>query len=661
VADGFNDVPLCATSMTRLLCALMLWLLALPALAAQADATLNALVDKYAAWLMTLGALVLLLLGAAARLLVQKRKILHSHRQLVAAQDDMQLAASVFTHAREGITITDPVGNIIDVNEAFTSITGYSREEVLGQNPRMLHSGRHAPEFYEAMWRALTLKGHWGGEVWNRRKNGDVYPEMLTISEVRDDSGKTLHYVALFTDITPIKQHQQQLEHMAHFDALTHLPNRVLLADRLQQAIAQSQRRGLSVAVAYLDLDGFKAVNDQHGHDVGDELLIALAQRLKAALRDGDSLARIGGDEFVAVMVDLEQPQDCEPAIQRLLRAAAEPVHLGDAVLEVSVSIGVTVYPQDSVDADRLIRHADQAMYLAKQAGRNRCHMFDIAQHAAVQNQRESLAHIRRALDREEFVLYYQPKVNMKTGAVIGAEALIRWQHPERGLLPPGAFLPIIEDHPISVELGEWVIDTALTQMSQWRAAGLDLPVSVNVSARQLQYNNFVSRLSALLAAHPDVPPSRLELEILETSALEDMVQVSQLMQACSKVGVRFALDDFGTGYSSLSYLKRLPAEVLKIDQSFIRDMLTDPDDMAIVQGIIGLATAFRREVIAEGVETVAHGEILLSLNCELAQGYGIARPMPAAELPAWAANWRPDAVWKRGKRAAQSNLTQTL
>jgi diguanylate cyclase (GGDEF)-like protein/PAS domain S-box-containing protein len=558
----------------------------------------------------------------------------------------LQLAASVFTHAREGIVITAADGTIVEVNDTFSRITGYPRDEVLGRNPRMLQSGRQGADYYAAMWAALRENGYWCGEIWNRRKNGAVYAEMITISAVCDAAGAVQNYVALFTDITPIKDHQQQLERIAHYDALTGLPNRVLLADRLRQAIVQSQRRRQSLAVVYLDLDGFKAINDGYGHEAGDELLVVAARRMQDALREGDTIARIGGDEFVAVLVDLQRPRDCEPVLARLLTAAAEPVMVGPHRLQVSASIGVTLYPQDGADADLLMRHADQAMYLAKQSGKNRYHLFDVSQDEATKLRHEGVEQIRRGLGLGQFELFYQPKVDMHSGAVVGAEALIRWRHPQRGLLAPAEFLPVIENHPLSVDLGEWVLARALGQMSEWKAAGFQLAVSVNIGARQLQQDDFPVRLAKLLAAHPEVKPGELELEILETSALEDIAKVSKVMHACNALGVPFALDDFGTGYSSLTYLKHLPAELLKIDQSFVRDMLDDPDDLAIVEAVIGLATAFRRNVIAEGVETAAHGALLCRLGCRLAQGYGVARPMPAADLPAWAASWRPDPSW---------------
>ncbi|MDR3394592.1 MAG: EAL domain-containing protein [Parasulfuritortus sp.] len=562
-------------------------------------------------------------------------------------EEQLHLAASVFSYAREGIMITKADGTIIDVNDTFTRITGYSRAEIIGNNPRLLNSGRQSRDFYTDMWRALIEQGYWNGEIWNRRKNGEVYAEMLTISAVRDDRGAILRYVALFSDISALKDHERELEHIAHYDALTGLPNRVLLADRLHQAMAQTHRRDQQLAVAYLDLDGFKAVNDRHGHESGDQLLIALASRMKEALREGDTLARLGGDEFVAVLLDLADIEASVPMLTRLLAAAAQPAKIGDLILQVSASVGVTFFPQpDEVDADQLLRQADQAMYQAKLSGKNRYHIFDPDQDRSVRGHHESLEHIRQALAGHEFLLHYQPKVNMRTGQVIGAEALLRWQHPEHGLLLPATFLPVIEDNPLAIELGEWVIESALVQLERWHEAGLDIPVSVNVGALQLQQDDFVDRLRARLAAHPSITPGCIELEVLETSALQDVAQVSKVIEACRAFGLRFALDDFGTGYSSLTYLKRLPAQVLKIDQSFVHDMLDDPEDLAILEGVLGLASAFRRQAIAEGVESVEHGLMLLQLGCELAQGYGIARPMPAQDLPAWVASWRPDPRW---------------
>ena len=563
------------------------------------------------------------------------------------AEQSLQLAASVFTHAREGIMITGTDGTIIDVNDAFSHITGYSREDVLGQNPRLLKSGRQEKEYYIAMWRDLVRKGHWYGEIWNRRKSGEVYAQMQTISAIRDEKNNILQYVALFSDITALKEHEKQLEHIAHYDALTGLPNRVLLADRMHQSMSQALRRGQRLAVAYLDLDGFKSVNDTHGHEAGDQLLMALAARMKQALREGDTLARLGGDEFVAVLLDFPEIGGGMPLLNRLLEAAAEQLYVGGVVLQVSASLGVTFFPQvDEVDADQLLRQSDQAMYQAKLAGKNRYHVFDAVQDSNIRSHHESLEEISRALAAGEFVLYYQPKVNMRTGQVIGAEALIRWQHPEKGLLPPAVFLPVIEDHPLAVEIGEWVINTALVQLERWHEAGLCIPVSVNVGARQLQQANFVERVGEILAAHPQVSPACLEMEVLETSALQDLVRVSKVITDCQLLGVLFALDDFGTGYSSLTYLKRLPVQTIKIDQSFVRDMLDDPDDLTILEGVISLSGAFRRQVIAEGVETLAHGRMLLKLGCDLAQGYGIARPMPADLVPDWIASWRTDPSW---------------
>jgi diguanylate cyclase (GGDEF)-like protein/PAS domain S-box-containing protein len=563
------------------------------------------------------------------------------------ADDRLLLAASVFTNAREAIIITSANGAILDVNDAFTQITGYERQEVLGRNPRFLQSGRQNAEFYAVMWRALVETGQWSGEIWNRAKDGRIFPEMLTISAVRDAQGKVLHYVALAFDISALKEHERKLEHFALYDPLTGLPNRVFLADRMHQAMAHCHRRKELIGVAYLDLDAFKAVNDLHGHDLGDQLLTAVAARMKNALREDDTLARLGGDEFVAVLLDLEDTAAIVPVVDRLLQAASEPVCIGELTLQVSASIGITFYPQpEEVDADQLLRQADQAMYQAKLLGRNRFYLFDAGVDRRIRGRHEELEQMRRGLVEGQFELFYQPKVNMREGKVLGAEALIRWRHPQRGLLLPGAFLPAIEDHPLAIDFGEWVIATALCQIEAWSAAGLDLPVSVNMGARQLQQADFVERLAALLAAHPQVNPARLELEILETSALHDVAQTSRMLKKCIDLGVSFALDDFGAGYSSLVYLKQLPARVLKIDRVFITNILDDPEDLTILEGVLGLGFAFRRQCIAEGVETAEQGLKLLGLGCELAQGFCIARPMPAPDFPAWMTAWHPPASW---------------
>jgi len=573
--------------------------------------------------------------------------IAHDIGERLAAEERQKLAASVFDNAHEGIMITDPHGRIVEVNATFSELTGYAREEALGQTADLLKSGHHDAAFYDQMWRSLREDGFWRGEIWNRKKSGELIVEALTISTVRNREGEISHFVGIFSDITLLKQHQQRLEHLAHFDALTQLPNRMLLGDRMQLAMAQAERNGKLLAVCYLDLDGFKPINDAYGHAVGDHLLIEVAQRLKSCLRAGDTVARLGGDEFVLLFGDLEGVHESERAIGRAIAALSQPFHISDHMLALSASIGVTLFPQDGADADTLLRHADQAMYAAKQAGRNRYHLFDPEHDRRARARRDEISRIRSGLADGEFVLYYQPKVNMREGSVVGAEALIRWQHPERGLLLPQEFLPAIENTELAVELGDWVIDQALRQIAEWDAQGIALSVSINIAGNHLQHPGFPIRLAEQLAHHAGVSPSRLELEVLETAALEDMSNVARLFEECRELGISFALDDFGTGYSSLTYFRRLPADILKIDQSFVRDMLDDPEDLAIVEGVIGLTQAFQRQVIAEGVESVEHGLVLLRLGCDLAQGYGIARPMPAGAMPEWVRTFRPDALWR--------------
>lgn len=574
---------------------------------------------------------------------------MHDITERKQAEERLKQAASVFEHAHEGIVITDTDATVLEVNDTFCRITGYSRDEILGENPRILASGRHDKAFYTAMWRSLLDDGHWRGEIWNRRNDGEVYPENLTISAVRNEDGSTSHYIGLFSDISEQKAHQSELEYIAHHDTLTGLPNRSLSADRLQMAIAQSSRHRRQLAVAYIDLDSFKDVNDTYGHAAGDFLLTVVSKRMRSTLRSGDSIGRLGGDEFVAVLIDLSDAKDCVPLLNRLLECASRPVQMDDHLLRVSASIGVTTYPQDEeVDADQLLRQADRAMYQAKLIGKNRFQFFDEQQDRGIREHHETIEALRQALSQNEFLLYYQPKVNMRTGEIIGVEALIRREHPRHGLEVPAKFLPLIETHPLSVDLGKWVVEAALTQIESWQSQGLDMAVSINVGALHLQQTDFVEHLRALLAAHPAVPPQALEVEILESSALEDVTHVSGMINACNELGVRFALDDFGTGFSSLGYVKRLPVDVLKVDQSFLRDVFDNPEDLVILGAVHDLARALEREVIAEGVETIEHGRLLLKLGYELAQGYAIAHPMPAEEIPGWVTKWQPDPSWLR-------------
>ncbi len=571
---------------------------------------------------------------------IYRMSIVRNIQERKAAEEKLRLSASVFTHAQEGIIITDSDARIVDVNDAFCRISGYRREDIIGENPRLLQSGRQNAQFYESMWARLQKDGLWSGELWNRRKNGNEFAEHLTISAISDTQGSPNHYVGLIADITKSKRYEQELEKIAHYDTLTGVPNRFLLIDRLRQAMAHAQRHNDRIAVVYLDMDGFKEVNDTHGHAVGDDLLIAISRRLQEALRDEDTLARLGGDEFIIILRHLDDTFDVEIILQRILANVSAMVRIHDYAITVSASLGVTFYPQkETVDAEQLIRQSDQSMYNAKQSGKNRYCFFDPEHEYAVRTRHRVIQRLTQALENQEFVLHYQPRVNLKTGAVIGAEALIRWNHPENGLLPPAHFLPIIHEHFLIVHLGKWVLESAIAQIAKWQAGGLSLVISVNVDAMQLAQEDFKTHLVTLLE-HYHVPTSSLELEILETSAIEKIERISRVIETCQEIGVLFSLDDFGTGYSSLKYLKQLKAHILKIDRSFVSEMFDDPGNIAIIEGIMGLAAAFERMVVAEGVEDVEHAKRLLELGCELAQGYAIAKPMPPEALPGWIASW---------------------
>ncbi len=556
------------------------------------------------------------------------------------------LAGIALEHTNDGIMITDADNHIIYVNRAFAEVTGYTPEEAIGNTPRLLNSGHHGAAFYQGMWRALREQGHWRGEIWDRRKNGDIYPERLSITAVPDAEGGIECYVAVFTDIQALHRAEEKLQRITHFDALTELPNRAQLSERLHQLVEAARRDNQLLGVMLLDLDGFKNLNDRYGHALGDRVLVAIAQRLKQVARGSDVVARLGGDEFALVLRGLPHMDEVERVADRILALAGAPCEIDGQRYELTASLGITLFPFDGADPDTLLRHADQAMYQAKEGGRNRYHLFDAEQDQQAQTRRQLLDRLAMALNHDELELHYQPKVNLRTGQVVGMEALLRWRHPEQGLLLPGTFLPHVEHHDLIVEIGEWVVRRALLQIGAWEREGLVISVSVNVAARQLLREDFVECMRRCLDDFPDVPPGRLELEILESAALENTRHVRGVIETCWGEGVSFALDDFGTGYASLSYLRDIPAETLKIDQSFVRDVLEDSDDLTLVEGIIGLATAFRRTVVAEGVETPEQGVLLMRLGCDIAQGYGIARPMPAAAIPAWIADYRPDPQW---------------
>ena len=567
-----------------------------------------------------------------------------------AREDRLRMAARVFNSSYEGIVVTDIDTGIVDVNPAFSRITGYSREEVLGQTPALLASGRHPREFFAQMWEALNTRDFWQGELWNRKKNGEVFAVMHSISAIRDDAGILLKYLGVFTDITESKLHEAELHRIAHYDPLTGVPNRRMMTERLTQAVARARRARNHLAVCYLDLDGFKAVNDLHGHEAGDRLLVTISERITAVLRAEDTLARLGGDEFVLLLSDLAESGDCRLVLERILEAASAPVPLDataqSKTVQVSASIGVAVFPADDVDADVLLRHADQAMYRAKEGGKNGYHIFDPAQDRELRERQSTMLRLREALECQEFVLYYQPKVNLLSGEVVGAEALIRWQHPERGLLSPAEFLSYLDGSELEVALGEWVIAQVLGQIEEWKKIGLDFKVSANVSAHHLLQASFAERLRLALERYTRIVSSSLELEILETAALADIGQAVQVLGECRTLGVSFSLDDFGTGYSSLTYFRKLPLDYLKIDQSFVRDMLTDPDDLGIVETVVRLAHAFNRPVIAEGVETLEHAAKLVGIGCQFGQGYGIGRPMPPAHMLVWVKQWQEQKAW---------------
>ena len=549
------------------------------------------------------------------------------------AEEELVFAAKVFEHSIEGIVVTDREGTILRVNPAFASITGYASEEAVGQNPRLLKSDRHDALFYQAMWEQLAKEGQWSGEIWNRRKSGEIYPEWLTINAVRNAYGQITNYVSIFHDITELKRQQEAIEHQAQHDALTGLPNRVLFHDRLQVALARMRRKSNKLALLFLDLDHFKNINDGFGHTAGDNLLVVLSQRLKAQLRAGDTLARQGGDEFLILLPEIETVEDAGMIATRLLESLRAPFFHGEIEYVVSASIGLTIAPEDGSSADALIKNADMAMYRAKKLGRNSYQFFTPELDAQAHRRLFLEAKLRKGIELGEFELHYQPQVNL-SGAIVGAEALIRWRH-EGALISPGEFIPLAEDSGLILPLGEWVLRMAARQTKLWQDAGFHLDVSVNVSSRQFAGQTLPDLLRDVLAT-TGLRSGRVYFEITESILMDDIVKAQRILEELRAMGGKFYLDDFGTGYSSLSYLKRLPLDGLKIDRSFIRDIEADTDSRAIAAAIVSLAETLNLAVVAEGVETDAQLAILRGMSCSmLIQGYLACPPVPADRFTA--------------------------
>jgi diguanylate cyclase (GGDEF)-like protein/PAS domain S-box-containing protein len=545
-------------------------------------------------------------------------------------QEHLKHAATVFESTAEGVMITDLQQRITAVNRAFTSITGYSEAEALGQSPRLLSSGHHDSAFYAAMWHNLNASGHWQGEIWNKRKNGELYPEWLTISAVRDSDQQITHFVGVFADISSLKHAQANLDHQAHHDPLTGLPNRMLFEARLHAALEDARLDKRMDAVLFIDLDRFKHINDSLGHPVGDQLLKSIATRLKSHLRDIDTVARLGGDEFIILLPGLQQDDDAELVANKLLDCFSLPFQFDEQELFISASIGISRYPDDGDDVATLVKNADAAMYRSKARGRNRVELYtrDLTFQATERMALER--ELRRAIELEQLQLYYQPKRSLSSNRLIGAEALLRWHHPVFGEIPPDRFIPLAEETGLIISLGDWVLRQACWQMQQWLEQHAPFgPLSVNLTGVQLRQPHLLARISSLLEDH-NLAPALLQLEITESFIMNQAEEALRLLHQLKSLGIQLAIDDFGTGYSSLSYLKRLPVDTLKIDQSFVRGLPGDGNDVAIVRAIIALGRSMQLTVIAEGVETTAQELFLAAEGCEQIQGFVISRPIPA-------------------------------
>ncbi|MDO9596281.1 MAG: EAL domain-containing protein [Azoarcus sp.] len=548
----------------------------------------------------------------------------------------LQLAMHVFSQGSEGIVVCDGAARITSVNRAFEEITGYTEAQCLGRNPSMLASGRHAPPFYQQLWHELQTHGRWEGEVWNRRKDGTIYPQWLRVSRVSGDSKDDCSFVGVFSDISTRKASEEEIERLAYYDLLTGTPNRHLLRDRLEQAIRVATRERRQFAVLFLDLDRFKEVNDIHGHDAGDEVLVEVSRRMKAVLRAQDTVCRQGGDEFILLLTEIDHA-GADLCARKLLAAMAEPCPLSNGIaLRLSVSIGVAMFPDDGPTAQALLKNADSAMYQAKNAGRNDHHFFSLAM-ARKATHRAALEHaMREALGSTEFSVHYQPKIDLSTGKLAGVEALLRWNSALLGKQKPDAFIPVAEESGLIIPLGTWVMREALRQIRAWQGAGLGwIAVSVNVSAGQFWKQDLPAVVDKLLT-ETGVPPALLELELTERTALVHPEEGAVIMQRLKAVGVSLSMDDFGTGYSSLSYLSRLPVDILKIDQSFVQRLGHSTGDEVIVRSVVQLARSLELITVAEGVETSQQQDYLRQYGCDLGQGYFYARPLSIPALEGW-------------------------
>lgn len=548
-------------------------------------------------------------------------------------QERLRQAAVVFDCTREGVLVSDHNGVIVHVNPALVKITGYAPEEVLGQRPNMFKSGHHGPEFYQAVFESLEKTGEWHGEIWNRRKSGEIYPQWQTIRAVRDNKDQITHYVAVFSDISAIKNTQSELMRLAHHDPLTDLPNRLLFTDRAEQALAYAQRHKSGCALLMIDLDHFKIINDSMGHNVGDLLLKAVGERLTAVFGKGFTVARLGGDEFAVLVENCTQVAQAAGFAQQVLEVMKGAFILETHQLFISASVGISLYPNDALNAEQLLRNADSALFKAKSAGREGYALYTEELTAHAQYRIEVASDLRRALEQQELRVYFQPVHDLTTSRMVGVEALVRWQHPQRGLVAPGEFIPIAERTGLIAEIDAWVLEQACWQMCQWQAAGVDLSfVAVNISSRLFARPELYQLVSTVLA-DTGLNPTLLELEVTESAVMDNSEVALEQMHRLRELGLRLAIDDFGTGFSSLLRLKRLPVQKLKIDQGFVAGLPGDDDDVAIVRAVIALAQSMGMQVHAEGIEYVEQAQFLLDHHCDLGQGYWFGRPMPAREL----------------------------